>query len=222
MAWRLARSLETLRNEVNAAWPKRSKVSDGTLGDPAHAARKSDHNPNPAGVVRALDITAQGIDANAYAEWLRALGRTGHIPLQGGGYIIWNRHSASASTGWNWRPYTGSNDHTKHVHCSVGKLPANYDATVRWGITATPTTRPEVSFMAALSEAEQHELLAEVRAAKVLAQSANERCARLEKSIHGTDDETRHNSIWWQVEYLYREILDGDNAEKLRRLLASV
>lgn len=31
MSWRLAKSLEVLRSQVNAAYPKRSKASDGTI-----------------------------------------------------------------------------------------------------------------------------------------------------------------------------------------------
>ena len=57
MAWRLARSLETLRAQINALSPNRSKASDGTIGDAAHSARTSDHNPDGGGVVRALDLT---------------------------------------------------------------------------------------------------------------------------------------------------------------------
>ena len=33
MAWRLAKSLEKLRSQVNAKHPKRSKASDGAIGD---------------------------------------------------------------------------------------------------------------------------------------------------------------------------------------------
>lgn len=47
MPWTLARSLDQLRGEINRRWPDRSKVSDGTLGDRAHAARKSDLSPRP-------------------------------------------------------------------------------------------------------------------------------------------------------------------------------
>lgn len=37
-----------------------------------------------------------------------------------GGYIIWNRRitSAASSPPWSWRPYTGTNPHTDHVHIS--------------------------------------------------------------------------------------------------------
>lgn len=136
MAWRLAKSLGTLRSQVNVAYPKRSKASDGTIGNVAHASRPSDHNPNPQGVVCGLDIThdpASGCDAHALAEILRT---NRHPNLK---YLISNSRIASAKDGWKWRPYSGSNPHNKHIHISVGvgrdgqsKQP--YDDTTAWTI----------------------------------------------------------------------------------------
>jgi hypothetical protein len=57
MAWRLAKSLIKLREQINTRWPDRSRVSDGAVGDLAHQNRVSDHNPGPDGVVEAIDIT---------------------------------------------------------------------------------------------------------------------------------------------------------------------
>jgi hypothetical protein len=117
MNWRLAASLATLRAQVNTAWPERSKASDGTIGDAAHAARASDHNPNSRGVVCALDLThdpAHGCDAGEIAEALR-VSRNPRIK-----YVIWNRRLFSSLTRpWEWREYDGLNPHTKHVHVSV-------------------------------------------------------------------------------------------------------
>ena len=73
-SWRVAKSLETLRRQVNDMAPGRSTASDGTIGDQSHQIRNSDHNPNADNVVTAMDIThdpAHGVDAGAMAEMLR-------------------------------------------------------------------------------------------------------------------------------------------------------
>lgn len=72
--WRLADSLVTLRDEINTMFPERSKVSDGAKGDTAHAKRLSDHNPNAAGVVCAIDVThdtKEGADMQIIADYMR-------------------------------------------------------------------------------------------------------------------------------------------------------
>lgn len=132
MAWRLAKSLKTLLDQVNARWSDRSKASDGTIGDAAHSNRTSDHNPNAAGVVCAIDIThdpARGCDCQLIADALKT-SRDRRIK-----YVIWNgqimsgAHSARA---WVWRPYTGPNPHTKHLHISVIADPRGYDDASPW------------------------------------------------------------------------------------------
>lgn len=133
---RLARSLEQLRNQVNAAFPSRSKISDGWIGDLAHAASASDHNPNGAGVVCALDITNSpqtGFDVHALADRLRI---NRHPNLK---YIISNRRITGAWNGWTWQPYNGSNPHSSHAHFSVGsgndgQSQPPYDDTSNWAI----------------------------------------------------------------------------------------
>lgn len=149
MAWRLAKSLDTLRGQVNALSPRRSKASDGTIGDAAHSARKSDHNPDKNGVVTACDIThdpARGIDGGVLAEVLIA-SRDPRIK-----YVIWNRRICAGSAGpqpWRWRPYSGSNPHNKHVHISVKAGKSSYDDTRAWAMPGkvqpeTPTAPPPV------------------------------------------------------------------------------
>lgn len=119
MAWKLAGSLEQLRKQINALAPKRSKASDGTIGDAAHSARKSDHNPDTGGVVRAIDFThdpKNGMDAEKLAAALIA-SKDPRIK-----YIIWNKRILAGKNGpsaWKWRAYSGSNPHTKHIHISV-------------------------------------------------------------------------------------------------------
>jgi hypothetical protein len=137
MAWRLAKSLETLRSQVNAKWPNRDKSSDGTIGDAAHQATNSDHNPNSAGVVTAMDIThdpAHGLDARKLAETLVA-SRDPRIK-----YIISNAQIVSSQVSpWQWRSYTGANAHRAHVHISVS---GDYDDTRSWNLGETPVAVP--------------------------------------------------------------------------------
>lgn len=131
---RLARSLVTLRSQVNAAWPARDKSTDGWIGDQAHAARVSDHNPNAAGVVTAFDIDrdiAAGFNARDLAELLVA-SRDNRIK-----YIISNRQIVSSKVSpWAWRPYDGENAHLEHVHVSVDADPALYDDPRPWSFRA--------------------------------------------------------------------------------------
>lgn len=125
--WTLARSLAILRNEINAAYPDRSRLSDGTIGDARHSSTTSDHNPDSLGVVRAMDITAwvspDGTNiATDLAEFLRR-SRDRRIK-----YVIHNRRIFSSTIQpWVWRPYDGSSPHTSHVHISVNPYPVGDD-----------------------------------------------------------------------------------------------
>src|SRR5690606_24160084 len=80
-AWRLARSLETLRDEIRSVYPG---TTVWTIGDAAHVV--SDHRPNAAGVVCAIDVKGdKGLDLAEFAEHLR---RTNHRAVK---YVIFNR-----------------------------------------------------------------------------------------------------------------------------------
>jgi hypothetical protein len=142
MSWRVARSLEVLLAEVNAAAPRRSKASDGSIGDVAHQkAGTSDHLPNPAGVVRARDFTndpSGGLDSSDLAERIRLLAIKGHPALGSGAYVISDGRIASATYGWAWRPYSGANPHDHHCHVSVATLASGYDSMAPWGVLAKP------------------------------------------------------------------------------------
>lgn len=148
MTWRLARSLSVLRDEINTAYPNRDRTSDGTIGDPAHAGRRSDHNPDANGVVRAMDIDAdlgpEGAAANL-AEHLRALGEGDDPRLNQWGYVIFDARIAGGNPErgpqrWNWRPYTGPNAHRHHLHLSVGAT--GYDIDLPWLTKETPDMTP--------------------------------------------------------------------------------
>lgn len=149
MNWYIAPALEVLRKQLNSLYPNRSKVSDGGIGDAAHASRNSDHNPwvkdsSGKGVVTARDFThdpQNGLDCNELAKQLTA-SRDPRIK-----YIIWNRQICSSAKGWEWRPYKGSNPHDKHLHLSVQPEARLYADTAAWSLsTANPSaTPPETS-----------------------------------------------------------------------------
>lgn len=125
----VAPALNTLLAQLNEMAPKRKKASDGALGDQAHAARKSYHNPNSAGIVQARDFThdpAGGLDCNWLANALVA-GRDKRI-LE----IIWNRRYWTPRGGWV--TYYGSNPHDKHLHLSVSSDANLYNSTAPWDL----------------------------------------------------------------------------------------
>ena len=116
--WSLAPCLRALFDEADRRWPNRSRISDGSIGDSAHAARASDHNPDASGDVLAGDLTddkANGCDADLFAEHLRK-SRDPRVK-----YVICNGKvfRSYGSSAWQWTPYTGANAHEKHTHVSV-------------------------------------------------------------------------------------------------------
>lgn len=129
--WVTDRAGDQLVAQIDALAPGRSKASDGTIGDPAHQARDSAHNPedsedadapgNPDNQVDAFDVThdpAKGCDIGVFWEQIRA-SRDGRAK-----FAIFNRRCFSnyAVTGYaafTWRPYSGENDHSKHGHIEI-------------------------------------------------------------------------------------------------------
>jgi len=155
--WRVARSLDTLLGQLNAKAPKRSKKSDGSIGDAAHASRSSDHNPwiksGGMGIVTARDYShdpAGGLDCNWLASALVA-SKDPRIK-----YVIWNRRIYTPGRGW--AAYKGANPHDHHLHLSVSEQPGWFDSTVPWslaGSSSSPiTTLPAAPAPAPVQEEE--------------------------------------------------------------------
>lgn len=155
--WTLARSLVALRREADALWPDRAGP-DGTIGDTAHSARPSDHNPDARGVVRAIDISSSPTPDGDVADIIVTHIRQRRDPRVT--YIIWQRRICNArsiggAAPWAWRPYGGANPHTRHAHISVAGAPHGDDGSpwhleeavmptaqeIADAILATPITR---------------------------------------------------------------------------------
>lgn len=147
MAWRVAASLDKLLEQVNTLAPNRSKVSDGSIGDAAHATRDSDHNPwvkdGAMGVVTARDFTHDPVHGADMAVITEVLRKSQDSRIK---YVIWNRqmfssYEAHGYAPFMWRPYSGSNPHTKHGHISVQPQKSHYDNVRAW--TIEPKSRPK-------------------------------------------------------------------------------
>ena len=113
-----------LRKQVNNAYPDRDKSSDGWIADARHlAAGTSDHIPDSAGWVRALDLDRDlhgkpKPDEMPYlADQLRALAKSDKRIS----YIIFAGKIASRRSLWRFIKYRGVNPHEKHMHVSFTK-----------------------------------------------------------------------------------------------------
>ena len=117
----------TLRDQVNRKWPKRDKRSDGWIGDSAHAARKSDHNPDSKGWVHAIDLDENfgkgvwrnGRAAKQFADQVIKYAASGLPGSDRVKYVVYENQIASGtykSTWWKWRGR--GYGHTAHIHVS--------------------------------------------------------------------------------------------------------
>lgn len=130
----LSKSAETLRKQVNDAFPDRDKSSDGWVADARHlSAGNSDHIPDATGCVRAIDIDADLSGKSSKPDLMPYLADQLRIYAKGDkrkriSYIIFNGRIASSKRRWAWRPYKGINPHKHHAHISFSES-ADLDST---------------------------------------------------------------------------------------------
>lgn len=157
---RVAYGVTRLFTDVNKIAPHRSKLSDGTLGDPSHAQHRSGHNPNTHGIVCAGDITqdpAGGADCGEITEAIR-LSQDPRVL-----YVIFDRRIFDGPKGvqpFTWRPYDGASPHLDHAHVSLRQSAYYYDDVTPWEVAVT------------LSDADKHDianLSSDMTVAKLLA-----------------------------------------------------
>jgi hypothetical protein len=130
MSWKPAAAALTLRKQVDKRWPKRDRGADGIIGDKAHQARPSDHNPNARGYVDAIDIDADLLGkgkgravAQRLADQIIAYAASGAAGSKRIKYVVFNDQVASGTyptSMWKWR---GSGyGHYDHIHVSFTPL----------------------------------------------------------------------------------------------------
>lgn len=112
----------TLRDAVSEWYPDRRTTSDGWLGDARHSSRKSDHNPDEFGWVRAIDIDARLDSSDGLSVYLADQIRICAKTDKRLAYVIHNGMIASKLLNFKWRKYSGFNKHLKHIHVSFTKL----------------------------------------------------------------------------------------------------
>ena len=147
--WVVVPALEALRLELNAVAPGRDKTSDGGIGNLAHAAAPSGHNPDESGApedhdadtineVRArdfdVDLNRPGLTMERIAQHLITECRAGRITWIK--YVIYNRRIWAASSGWVTRVYAGSNAHDHHMHVSCKPDTASENSTRPVGLAS--------------------------------------------------------------------------------------
>jgi hypothetical protein len=109
-----------LREQFDDCFSDRDRTSDGWIGDSRHSARKSDHNPDAQGWVRAIDIDRDLSGRPKpdlmpdVANQLRLLAKTDRRIS----YLIFDGKITSARSLWRWRKYKGINQHRTHLHIS--------------------------------------------------------------------------------------------------------
>lgn len=130
----LAPSLARLRTSINTRWPNRDKSSDGWIGDRAHQARTSDHNPAASGVVRALDVDKDGV----HVPTLVAAALL-HPSVR---YVIHDRRIFHVDRRFKPATYTGPNPHTGHIHTSIQHTKAAEVDKTEWRPVSAAFTWP--------------------------------------------------------------------------------
>ena len=117
---KLCKAGQQLREQFDDCFGDRDRTSDGWIGDSRHSARKSDHNPDEQGWVRAIDIDRDLSGKPKpdimpdVADQLRLLAKTDRRIA----YLIFDGKIASRKTYFRWVPYKGINKHRSHLHCS--------------------------------------------------------------------------------------------------------
>ena len=123
---KLCKAGQQLREQIDDLYADRSRKTDGWIADTRHSLRKSDHNPDANGIVRAIDITSDlgthPEEAHALVEKIRKLAKRGDKRIK---YVIYDRRIASPILNWKWRKYKGVNPHISHFHISFTTLGDN-------------------------------------------------------------------------------------------------
>ena len=179
----IAPAIWRLREQVNAAYPNRSKVSDGIWPSAAHTAANpnSDHEAG-----NALDITADlgdGQRVKALYELLKGDRRLSYLIHDG---LIWSAERGE-------RAYTGSNPHRTHMHVSVKE--SRRDDASYWRVHPVERTFKVIGIHTTMSGAKPRDLEFESKLRKLCAEYGKQvREARVSRPLPADYDD------WFKIQ----------------------
>lgn len=149
-----ARWIDPFWNALDTVCPAREQSGDGWIGDKAHQAETSGHNPDDTpGVkaerqdadnkpeVRAADTSTRLNHAKITVYMIIAAILAYRPDRDKLIYIIYNRTIWSAANNWAPKPYHGGDPHDTHFHMS-GAASADENASPWWSILALATSQP--------------------------------------------------------------------------------
>ena len=123
---KLSKAAIQLREQLDDSFPDRDRASDGWIGDTRHSSRKSDHNPDDEGWIRAIDLDRDLFGYRVKPDIMPDLADQLRIACKSKAekrisYIIFDGKICSYLLAWKWRTYKGINSHAKHMHVSFKK-----------------------------------------------------------------------------------------------------
>lgn len=121
-----SKSGSALLRQATERWPDRARGGDGQCPSQAHhdASPNSYHEPNAQGISRAVDLThdkAHGCDCALISEALRKA-KDKRVRRCIFNRRQWTNFAYKGIPAYTWRPYTGSNPHTGHMHLDLDVL----------------------------------------------------------------------------------------------------
>ena len=110
--WTLAHNLVVRMNAAKTCYPG---IVIGEIGDTAHQAEQSDHNPDARAIVHAIDFMTPAGTPHAVAILAWLLSSPADLEYVIHNHVIYARYQKPP---WTGTPYTGSDPHTNHIHAS--------------------------------------------------------------------------------------------------------
>jgi len=148
--WQLAGCLVRLFDDADRYAPRRSRISDGTIGDVAHQARRSDHNPDSNRFVCAADLTHDPVGGFDAWQVAQTIAQNVHAGIEtrvvylisGDPAVLGDQifHRVAGVWQWNAHPHTNGSHRNHHLHVSCTHDQPGRDDQARWQLsTPIPT-----------------------------------------------------------------------------------